>query len=50
MQTEGPAALVEEYLFPPVEISGSLEQTELETVECQYKGNEKTLPLPHLMP
>lgn len=39
MQTEGPAALVEEYLFPPVEISGS-----------QYKGNEKTLPLPHLMP
>jgi len=30
MQTDGPAMLVEEYLFPPVEISGTLEQTELE--------------------
>lgn len=29
MQTDGPAVLVEEYLFPPVEISGTLEQTEL---------------------
>lgn len=30
MQTDGPAVLVEEYLFPPVEISGTFEQTETE--------------------